>query len=93
LLEAAIPISGRETVLNTVEVEGSQPVALAPVCLPYSPEFKPDQPGRGASALAQIAATSNGKERLELPQIWAELKSKPRLLDISPWLLVVAGCF
>ena len=55
LLEAAIPIAGRETVLNTVEISGQQPVTLPPVCLPYSPEFAPDQPGRGAATLAQIA--------------------------------------
>ncbi len=91
LLEAAIPIAGRETVLNTVEIEGLQPVTLAPVCLPYSPEFKPDQPGRGIAALAQISATSGGKERLDLAQIWSDLKSKPRLIDMSPWLLVIAA--
>jgi Mg-chelatase subunit ChlD len=91
LLEAAIPISGRETVLNTVEIPGLQPVSLAPVCLPYSPEFAPDQPGRGAGTLAQIALTSGGRERLELPQIWADLVTKPRLVDMSPWLLVLAA--
>ena len=33
LLEAAIPIAGRETVLNTVEISGQQPVTLPPcVC-------------------------------------------------------------
>ena len=61
LLEAAIPISGRETVLNTVEITGQKPVSLPPVCLPYSPEFAPDQPGRGAAALTQIATTTGGK--------------------------------
>ncbi len=70
LLEAAIPIAGRETVLNTVEISGQQPVALPPVCLPYSPEFAPDQPGRGAAALAEIATTTGGKERVEIPKIW-----------------------
>jgi Mg-chelatase subunit ChlD len=90
LLEAAIPIGGRETVLNTVEIPGQSPVTLAPVCLPYSPEFAPDQPGRGAATLAQIAATSGGKERIEIPQTWAELPSRPRFVDLSPWLFVAA---
>ena len=90
LLEATIPISGRETVLNTVEIPGEQPVTLPPVCLPYSPEFTPDQPGRGVASLAQIATTSGGKERIELSQIWADLQSKPRFVEMAPWLFVVA---
>ena len=90
LLEAAIPMNGRETVLNTVEVPGEQPVTLAPVCLPYSPEFAPEQLGRGPAALEQIATTSGGKERIEIPQMWAELQVKARYIEIVPWLLVAA---
>ena len=90
LLEAAIPMNGRETLLNTVEIPSQQPVTLPPVCLPYSPEFAPEQPGRGAAALAQIAATSGGKERIEIPQTWAELQVKSRYIEIVPWLLIAA---
>jgi hypothetical protein len=89
LLEAVIPVAGRETVLNTVEISGQQPVTLPPVCLPYSPEFAPDQPGRGASALAQIATTTGGKDRVEIPKIWGELPVKSRYVELAPWLLVV----
>jgi hypothetical protein len=91
LLEAAIPIAGRETVLNTVEIPGQQPVTLPPVCLPYSPEFAPDQPGRGAAALAQIATTTGGKDRVEIPKIWNELPVKSRYVELAPWLLVAAA--
>jgi len=89
LLEAAIPIAGRETVLNTVEISGQSPVTLPPVCLPYSPEFAPDQPGRGAAALAQIATTTGGKERVEIPKIWSELPIRSRYVELAPWLLVL----
>jgi Mg-chelatase subunit ChlD len=88
LLEAAIPVAGRETVLNTVEISGQQPVTLPPACLPYSPEFAPDQPGRGAAALAQIATTTGGRERVEIPKIWGELPVKSRYVELAPWLLV-----
>jgi hypothetical protein len=91
LLEAAIPITGRETVLNTVEIAGQPAVTLPPVCLPYSPEFVPDQPGRGAAALAQIAATTGGQDRLEIPKIWGELPVKSRYVELAPWLLVAAA--
>ena len=91
LLEAAIPIAGRETVLNTVEISGQQPVVLTPVCLPYSPEFAPDQPGRGPAALAQIATTTGGKDRVEIPKMWNELPVKSRYVELAPWLLAAAA--
>lgn len=90
LLEAAIPMNGRETVLNTVEIPGQQAVTLPPVCLPYSPEFAPEQPGRGAATLEQIATTSGGKDRLQIPDTWAELQIKPRYIEIVPWLFIAA---
>jgi hypothetical protein len=77
--------------LNTVEIAGQQPVTLPPVCLPYSPEFAPDEPGRGAAALAQIAMTTGGKERVEIPKIWSELPVRSRYVTLAPWLLVVAA--
>jgi hypothetical protein len=106
LLEAAIPVAGRETILNTVEISGTgvSPVSsdgkethrqdacattLPAACLPYSPEFAPDQPGRGAATLAQIATTTGGRERLEIPKIWGELPVKSRYVELAPWLLVL----
>jgi hypothetical protein len=91
LLEAVFPVAGRETVLNTVEISGQEPVTLPPVCLPYSPEFAPDQPGRGAVALAQLAATTGGQERVEIPKIWDELPIQSRYVELAPWLLVFAA--
>jgi hypothetical protein len=46
-LSVEVPLDSTETALTTVEVPGYGPVALPPVCLPYSPEFKPDQNDRG----------------------------------------------
>jgi hypothetical protein len=91
LLEAAIPVAGREAVLNTVDISGQQPVTLPPVCLPYSPEFAPDKPGRGETALEEIAATSGGKDRVEIPAMWNELPVKSRYVELASWLLVVAA--
>jgi hypothetical protein len=91
LLEAAIPLAGRETILNTVEIPGQQAVTLPAACLPYSPEFAPDQPGRGAATLAQIATTTGGRERVEIPKIWSELPVKSRYVELAPWLLVAAA--
>ena len=91
LLEAAVPIAGRETVLNTVEIPGQPAVTLAPACQPYSPEFAPDQPGRGTATLAQIAATTGGRDRVDLSKIWEELPVKPRYVELAPWLLALSA--
>ena len=90
LLEAVIPVGGRETILNTVEIAGQQPVTLPAACLPYSPEYAPDQTGRGPATLAQIAATTGGSEHVEIPKIWKELPVKSRFVELAPWLLVLA---
>jgi hypothetical protein len=84
-------IAGLENVLNTVEISSQQPVTLPPACLPYSPEFVPEQAGRGAAALAQIAATSCGQERIEIPKLWNELPVKSRYVELAAWLLVAAA--
>ena len=93
LLEAAIPVAGGETILNTIEIPGQPPVTLPPACLPYSPEFAPDKPGRGATALAQIAGTTGGGERIEISKIWSELPIRSRYVALAPWLLVAGAVF
>ncbi|MGH8022647.1 MAG: hypothetical protein ACRED1_03640, partial [Limisphaerales bacterium] len=50
-----------------------------------------EEPGRGAAALAQIAATTDGKERVEIPKIWNDLPVRSRYVTLAPWLLVAAA--
>jgi len=89
-LELAIPLNGSETVLSTVEVPGAQPLTLSPVTLPYSPEFKPVESDEGQTALARLAQTTGGKERLELSGVWKDLPRQPRLIELAPYLLLAA---
>jgi Mg-chelatase subunit ChlD len=89
-LEVEIPLRGNETALSTVEVPGEGRVTLAPVALPYSPEFKPVSGEEGQSALARLAQATGGKERVELSGVWKDLPRLPRLVDLSPWLLMLA---
>src|SRR5262245_41412920 len=89
-LEVEIPLRGNETALSTVEVPGAGRVTLAPVALPYSPEFKPVSGEEGQSALARLAQATGGKERVELSGVWKDLPRLPRLVDLSPWLLMLA---
>jgi len=83
-------LRGSETAIATVNLAGQPPVAMPPVTLPYSPEFKPVSDRRGAATLDRIAAATVGKQRLDLPGIWADLPTQPRLIDLSPWILSVA---
>ena len=53
-LAVEVPLDGTETTLTTVEVPGYGPLALPPVCLPYSPEFKPDHNERGLQSLEKL---------------------------------------
>jgi hypothetical protein len=89
-LEIEIPLRGNETALSTVEIPGAGRVTLAPVALPYSPEFKPVSGEEGQAALARLAQATGGKERVELSGVWKDLSRLPRLIDLSPWLLMLA---
>ena len=90
LLEAVVPIRGRETVLNTVQIPGLNPVTLAPVCLAYSPEFAPTPADRGKVTLERLSAATGGEARVELPSIWKTLPVRPRLVDLALWLVLAA---
>ena len=89
-LEIEIPLRGNETALSTVEVPGAGRVTLAPMALPYSPEFKPVSGEEGQAALARLAQATGGKERVELSGVWKDMSRLPRLVDLSPWLLMLA---
>ncbi len=89
-LEVAIPLRGNETALSTVEVAGAGLISLAPVALPYSTEFKPVANDEGQMALARLAQATGGKERIELAGIWRDLPRKMRLIELTPWMLILA---
>jgi len=89
-LAVEIPIAGSETSLSTVEIRGLAPVTLPPVCLPYSPEFKPAGGERGASAMMQLAKATQGSERVNLTDIWGDLPRQPQITPIGHWLLFMA---
>jgi hypothetical protein len=93
-LEVPIPLNGSETALSTVDIPGAQPITLAPVTLPYSPEFKPASAGtnanEGQTALDRLATATGGKERLELSGVWRDLPRQLRLIELAPYLLLLA---
>jgi hypothetical protein len=89
VLTLEVPLRGTETALTTVQVPGQRPISLPPVCLPYSPELKP-QLGEGSAALEKLARATGGRERVDLKGIWADLPRRPRDIALAPWLLSLA---
>ena len=85
-----IPLSGSETILATVAAPGLGQTTLAPMCLPYSPEYMPGKRGRGAAALEQLAKATGGVQRLNLGSIWEDIPKTPRLIPLAPYLLLAA---
>jgi uncharacterized membrane protein len=83
-----IPITGTETILSTISAAGKN-YTLSPQCLPYSPEFAPVAAG-GEDTLKKLARMTNGRERVNLGGIWADMPRRPRLFAMSPYFLVLA---
>ena len=89
-LSVDIPIHGAETVLTTVEVPGGGNISLPSVCLPYSPEFKPANTESGLATMERLAKVTDGKQRINLGEIWDDLPRQPRLISLQSWLLILA---
>jgi hypothetical protein len=89
-LAIEVRLDGGETTLTTVNVPGHGAVPLPPVCLPYSPEFKPGMNDRGQVTLERLGRATAGRERIDLANIWRDLPRHQRLIPIGRWLLLAA---
>ena len=85
-----VPLGAGETMVATVEIEGERPVAMPPVCLPYSPEFKPTGRESGLPTLERMARATGGVERIALAGIWGDLPRQVQMLPVARWLLLAA---
>jgi len=88
-LTTEIEMAGTQTFLSTVQI-GESSITLAPVCLPYSPEFTPADFGDRYESLSKLSRLTNGTERVSLAQIWDDLPRQPQLIPIGKWLLFAA---
>jgi Mg-chelatase subunit ChlD len=89
-LSMELPLENNATSLSTIEVPGHDPVALPPVCIPYSPEFKPTQGERGQATLERLAKVTGGQERIEVGSIWNDLPRQVRMIPLAIGLLLGA---
>lgn len=89
-LTAEVPLGAGETIVSTVMIDDDRPVSLPPVCLPYSPEFKPASRESGLPTLERIARATSGVERVELAGVWRDLPRQVQMIPIARWLLLAA---
>ncbi|MBN1395834.1 MAG: VWA domain-containing protein [Pirellulales bacterium] len=88
-LLAEITLTGSETILATIAAPELGQTTLAPVCLPYSPEHLPPEPGRGVEALKRLARATGGRERLNLGDVWKDIPKITRHVSLAPYLLLL----
>jgi Mg-chelatase subunit ChlD len=85
-LEARFPIQKDGIYLGAVEIGQGKVLPLAPLSLPYSPEFEPRlDPEEGKKTLAEIARVTGGIERTA----WDDVFNASRLRDRQVRDLVV----
>lgn len=90
ILQADVPLVSNEVMLATVDVPEVGRAALGPVCLPYSPEYRPRPAGEGLENLKLLAKKSGGIQRTDLASIWGDLPERPRFTSLVPWLALAA---
>lgn len=87
-LEARVPLAHDGVYRAAVQV-GDATLRLAPVCLPYSPEFAPITDVRaGERLLGELAATTGGSVDPTVAQILAGERHATGMADIS-WMFAV----
>lgn len=89
-LLAEIPLTGGQTTLSSVVVPGVGQIGLAPMCLPYSPEYRPQRRRDDVGALEYLARLTGGCERLNLAAVWKDVPRRPQWVSLAPWLLLAA---
>jgi Mg-chelatase subunit ChlD len=85
---ADIVMAGDGATVATVHIKGVGKTALAPVCLPYSPEFA--ESGSGTEALVRLARVTGGRQRLRPETIWDEIVRTPRPRELASLLYLLA---
>jgi Mg-chelatase subunit ChlD len=92
VLGKTVPLAAHEVVQPVLDLgQGDPPIAMAPVCLPYSPEFLPGSSRRGTATLRELAIATGGRERLSLENIWEEMPAGWLRISLVPWLCALAA--
>jgi hypothetical protein len=78
-LEARFPLQRAGLYVGAVQLGQGAVLSLAPLSLPYSPEFEPRQdPGEGRAALAEVARITGGVERAAWDDVFERARIRNR---------------
>ncbi|HYR84036.1 MAG TPA: VWA domain-containing protein [Terriglobia bacterium] len=78
-LEARFPIQKSGMYLGAVDIGQGKVLPLAPLSLPYSPEFEPRRdPAEGQKLLTEIARVTGGVERTAWDDVWSPSRLRDR---------------
>jgi hypothetical protein len=78
-LEAQFPLQKAGMYLGAVQLGTGAVLPLAPLSLPYSPEFEPRvDPGEGRQTLREIARLTGGVERTTWDDVFTSLRFRNR---------------
>ncbi|CAM2007300.1 VWA domain-containing protein [Acanthopleuribacter pedis] len=88
-LIAETTMNGSETVLPTIAFGSRESRQLAPVRLPYSPEFAPADDDKGLRGLQDLARVAGGREWLSPSGIWDGVPLGQGYLDLRPYVCLL----
>jgi Mg-chelatase subunit ChlD len=90
-LEARFPLQKAGLYLGAVQLNSGTVLPLAPLSLPYSPEFEPRvDPLEGRRTLAEIARISGGAERTTWDDVFSASRLRNRQVRDLVWPLTLA---
>ena len=90
-LEARFPIRKAGMYLGAVRLGNGDVLPLAPLSLPYSPEFEPrPDPGEGRHTLREIARITGGTERTTWDDVFTTIPFRNRQVRDLVWALALA---
>ncbi len=90
-LATEISLTGGETLLATVAYPNGRTETLAPICLPYSPEYAPAARVAGPAALAALAEATGGVQRVDTGNVWQAIPRGRRQVPLAPLLYLIAA--
>ncbi len=90
-LEARFPLSEAGAFRAAVQVGADRAVVVAPVTLPYSPEFEPrTDPGEGPKLLAELAELTGGRIDPPLAELFEGPRDSVGFRAVGEWFLWLA---
>ena len=83
-------LKGSETCLPTILLDGKVFQVMAPVKLPYSPEFRPVRENKNGENVIDFCRMTGGFELSDVADVWDNLPKSFSYVPLVKWLLLIA---